>query len=113
MGGEGSFRCYRFTSALSENQSQSSDFAARIFRCAFPSGCVKGSPAMFSLQRLLGKEDMFFELLEASATEAHNSVKSLVKLSKAIDRPVAAQGQGNHRADPQRDLHHIWHCART
>src|ERR1044071_7773342 len=88
MGGEGSFRCYRFTSALSENQSQSSDFAARIFRCAFPSGCVKNSTAMFSLQRLLGKEDMFFELLEASAREAHNSVQSLVKLSKAIDRPV-------------------------
>ena len=44
---------------------------------------------MFSLQRLLGKEDMFFELLEASAQEAHNSVKTLVKLSKALDKPDA------------------------
>jgi len=43
---------------------------------------------MFSLQRLLGKEDMFFELLEASAQEAHNSVQALIKLSKALDEPV-------------------------
>src|SRR4029079_1238389 len=43
---------------------------------------------MFSLQRLLGKEDMFFELLEASAQEARTSVQALVKLSKALDRPV-------------------------
>lgn len=46
---------------------------------------------MFSLQRLLGKEDMFFGLLEASAQEAHNSVQSLVKLSKALDQPVALE----------------------
>ena len=43
---------------------------------------------MFSLQRLLGKEDMFFGLLEASASEAHTSVQALVKLSKALDQPV-------------------------
>src|SRR5581483_2624160 len=43
---------------------------------------------MFSLQRLLGKEDMFFDLLEASAQEARNSVQSLVRLSKALDQPV-------------------------
>jgi uncharacterized protein Yka (UPF0111/DUF47 family) len=43
---------------------------------------------MFSLQRLLGKEDMFFGLLEASAEEAHTSVQALVKLSKALDKPV-------------------------
>jgi uncharacterized protein len=43
---------------------------------------------MFSLQRLLGKEDMFFGLLEASAQEAHTSVQALVKLSKALDKPV-------------------------
>ena len=43
---------------------------------------------MFSLQRLLGKEDMFFGLLEASAKEAHTSVQALVKLSKALDKPV-------------------------
>jgi uncharacterized protein len=43
---------------------------------------------MFSLQRLLGKEDKFFTLLEASAQEAHNSVQALVKLSKELDQPV-------------------------
>jgi uncharacterized protein len=43
---------------------------------------------MISIQRLLGKEDMFFELLEASAQEARNSVQTLVKLSKALDKPV-------------------------
>src|SRR5215208_1666932 len=43
---------------------------------------------MFSLQRLLGKEDKFFSLLEASAQEARTSVQALVKLSKALDQPV-------------------------
>ena len=43
---------------------------------------------MFSLQRLLGKEDLFFGLLEASALEAHTSVQSLVKLSQSLDQPV-------------------------
>jgi uncharacterized protein len=44
---------------------------------------------MFSLQKLLGKEDKFFTLLEASAEEARTSVKALVKLSKRLDEPVA------------------------
>jgi uncharacterized protein Yka (UPF0111/DUF47 family) len=43
---------------------------------------------MFSLQRLLGKEDKFFTLLEASAQEARSSVQALVKLSKGFDQPV-------------------------
>jgi uncharacterized protein Yka (UPF0111/DUF47 family) len=43
---------------------------------------------MFSLQRLLGKEDMFFQLLESSAQQARTSVQALVKLSKALDKPV-------------------------
>ena len=42
---------------------------------------------MFSLQQLLGKEDKFFTLLEASAEEARTSVQALVKLSKTIDNP--------------------------
>ena len=37
---------------------------------------------MFSLQKLLGKEDKFFTLLEKSAEQARNSVQALVKLSK-------------------------------
>ena len=43
---------------------------------------------MFSLQKLLGKEDMFFGLLEASALEAHKSVQALVTLTKSLDKPV-------------------------
>lgn len=41
---------------------------------------------MFSLQKLLGKEDQFFSLLEASAQEARTSVQALVKLSKELDK---------------------------
>jgi uncharacterized protein Yka (UPF0111/DUF47 family) len=43
---------------------------------------------MFSLQRLLGKEDLFFSLLEASAQQGRTSVQALVKLSKALDQPM-------------------------
>jgi uncharacterized protein len=43
---------------------------------------------MFSLQRILGKEDKFFTLLEASAEEARTSVQALVKLTKDLDKPV-------------------------
>jgi uncharacterized protein Yka (UPF0111/DUF47 family) len=41
---------------------------------------------MFSLQRLLGNEDKFFGLLEASAEEALASVQALVRLNKSPDR---------------------------
>ena len=41
---------------------------------------------MFSLQRLLGKEDKFFDLLEAGAEEARTSVQALVKLTKNLDQ---------------------------
>ncbi|MHB8523586.1 MAG: DUF47 domain-containing protein [Limisphaerales bacterium] len=34
---------------------------------------------MFSLQKLLGKEDKFFDLLEASAEEVRSSVQALIK----------------------------------
>ena len=44
---------------------------------------------MFSLQKLLGKEDKFFGLLEASAEEARASVQALVRLSKDLAGPVA------------------------
>lgn len=37
---------------------------------------------MFSLQKLLGKEDKFFDLLEASADEGRASVQALLKLVK-------------------------------
>ena len=44
---------------------------------------------MFSLQKLLGKEDKFFTLLEASAEQARASVQALVRLSKTLDKPSA------------------------
>jgi uncharacterized protein Yka (UPF0111/DUF47 family) len=40
------------------------------------------SGIMFSLQKILGKKDKFFDLLEASAEEARASVQALVKLNK-------------------------------
>lgn len=45
---------------------------------------------MFSLQKLLGKEDKFFGLLEASAEEARTSVQALVKLTHSLEKAVAA-----------------------
>ena len=41
---------------------------------------------MFSLQRLFGKEDRFFELLEASAEEARASVQALSRFLKNPDQ---------------------------
>ncbi len=46
---------------------------------------------MFSLQKILGKEDKFFTLLEASAEEARTSVQALVKVSKSLDQPMAME----------------------
>jgi uncharacterized protein len=46
---------------------------------------------MFSLQKLLGKEDKFFTLLEASAEEARASVKVLVRLGKNLGDPIAKE----------------------
>src|ERR1017187_4099869 len=62
--------------------------AENNFQRALPLRLCEKYAAMFSLQRLLGKEDLFFELLEASAQEARNSVQALVKISKALDKPV-------------------------
>jgi len=53
-----------------------------------PAVCYVTYPVMFSLQKLLGKEDKFFTLLEASAQEARNSVQSLAKLSSNLDKPL-------------------------
>ena len=41
---------------------------------------------MFSLQRLLGKEDKFFDLLEASAQESRASVQSLIRFMQNPDQ---------------------------
>jgi len=42
---------------------------------------------MFSLQRLLGKEDKFFDLLEASAQQAQASVQALIQFTKNAPQP--------------------------
>jgi uncharacterized protein len=52
---------------------------------------------MFSLQRLLGKEDKFFTLLESSAEEARSSVQALVRLSKSLDQAVAKEDSAYSR----------------
>ena len=41
---------------------------------------------MFSLQKLLGKEDKFFDLLEASAEEGRTCVRALGKMLKSPER---------------------------
>jgi hypothetical protein len=58
---------------------------------------------MFSLQRILGKEDKFFSLLEASARQAHTSVQALVRLSKALDQqpPVLDEFTDSRRKDKE------------
>jgi uncharacterized protein len=59
-----------------------------IFLLRLRGGYEKYRLIMFSLQRLLGKEDKFFSLLEASAQEARNSVQALAKLSTNLDKPL-------------------------
>ncbi len=41
---------------------------------------------MISLQKFFGKDDQFFNLLEASASEASTSIKAL---NKVLSRPAA------------------------
>src|SRR5438309_9921678 len=57
-----------------------------IFFVRKPFSCVTTFAVMFSLQKLLGKEDKFFDLLEASAEEARASVQALIKLTKTPDQ---------------------------
>jgi uncharacterized protein Yka (UPF0111/DUF47 family) len=45
---------------------------------------------MFSLQQLLGQEDKFFNLLEASAQAAQSSVEALIKLIASPDQTTLA-----------------------
>src|ERR1041385_7908660 len=60
---------------------------------------------MFSLQRLFGKEDRFFDLLEASAREAHNSASALIKFlenvhsARALDEFVVSRRAQKRIAD--------------
>jgi len=56
---------------------------------------------MFSLQKLLGKEDKLFTLLEAGAEEARASVQGLVKLNQDLAQATrtedSAYGRLKHR----------------
>jgi uncharacterized protein len=88
---------YRQSEGQSESQSEPNDEldaalppdgAAALFFAAPCAVLCEKYGTMFSLQKLLGKEDKFFTLLEASAEEAHASVQALVKLSKDLDKPV-------------------------
>jgi len=58
---------------------------------------------MFSLQRLLGKEDKFFNLLEASAEEARRSVQALVRFNQGQDCQAMMDDLGRARRK-DRDL---------
>src|ERR1043166_2787249 len=55
---------------------------------------------MFSLQKILGKDDKFFELLEASAEEARHSVQALNQiLSRPNVTPKLADFHQSKEAD--------------
>ena len=47
---------------------------------------------MFSLQKLLGKDDKFFRLMEGSAEEARASIRSLSALLKASQEKRSLNG---------------------
>jgi len=82
-------------------------------------GPVSGhnAPTMFSLQKLLGKEDKFFTLLEASAEEARTSRTDPGQIDQGPREPSAAtrvrfftaQGQADHPGDQYRRLYHVYH----
>lgn len=65
---------------------------------------------MFSLQKLLGKEDKFFDLLEASAREAQKSAQALTKflenpsLSKTLDDFIVSRRAEKRIADQISEL---------
>ena len=40
---------------------------------------------MFSLQKLFGKDDKFFTLMEGSAEESRHSIRSMIQLMKCAE----------------------------
>ncbi len=60
--------------------------AFRSFPCLALNLRFRLANRMFSLQRLFGKEDRFFELLERSAEEARASVQALARFLKNPDQ---------------------------
>lgn len=61
-----------------------------------------GPSRMFSLQRLLSRGDRFFDLLEASAEEARQSVHALVELIGKPDDQQILQEFVSHRREDKR-----------
>ena len=65
---------------------------------------------MFSLQKLLGKDDPFFALLEESARESQNSVQALRRIlqnpsiTPTLDEFIAARRHEKELASEIRDL---------
>jgi uncharacterized protein Yka (UPF0111/DUF47 family) len=47
---------------------------------------------MFSLQKLLGKDDKFFNLMEGSAEEARHSIQSLIEMVKTAEEKRSLEG---------------------
>src|SRR5258708_301496 len=56
---------------------------SKRFFVRFCYNCVTNQGVMFSLQKLFGKDDKFFRLMEASAEECRTSIQSLIHLLKA------------------------------
>src|SRR5439155_1881497 len=57
---------------------------------------------MFSLQKLLGKDDRFFELMEGSAEEARASIRSLIQLVKHPEQGQSLDGFAQIRRKDKR-----------
>ena len=68
---------------------------------------------MFSLQKLLGKEDLFFGLLEASALEAHKSVQSLATISQTPDPQAVLTALNTARRNDRQITHQIRNAVYT
>jgi len=69
---------------------------------------------MFSLQKLLGKDDKFFRLMEGSAEEARNSIRSLAQMLKASDEKRSLDALTEARRNEKRIIMELSeHLSRT
>src|SRR3954468_23026746 len=69
---------------------------------------------MFSLQKLLGKDDKFFRLMEGSAEEARTSIRSLSAMLKATDTQRSIEALAEARRNEKRiTQEHSEHLSRT
>jgi uncharacterized protein Yka (UPF0111/DUF47 family) len=69
---------------------------------------------MFSLQKLLGKDDKFFRLMEASAEEARASIQSLAEMFKLPEHKRSLDGFAEARRKEKRITQELSeHLSRT